>query len=205
VSGPTPWSRLCRALGALATAALLAVAFTPLAERWCERCMLQERLEPADAIVVLGSGVGADGDMTGSSQRKALAGIELHRRGLAPRLIFVGWETREAQARARLALELGVGAEAILTAAGARTTRDEAEFAAALLRAAGATRVLLVTGALHMRRAAALFGRAGFVVAPAPVGDVYCRERVPEHRVGLAVALLREAAALAYYRVSGYL
>ena len=76
MSRASGWSRLCRALGALATAALLAAAFTPLPERWCERCLLQERLEPADAIVVLGSGVGADGDMTGSSQRKALAAFD---------------------------------------------------------------------------------------------------------------------------------
>jgi uncharacterized SAM-binding protein YcdF (DUF218 family) len=192
-------------LGGFSTVALLAAAFTPLAERWCERCLLQPRLEPADAIVVLGSGVSADGGMTGSSQRKALAGIELQRRGLAPRLIFVGWETREAEARARLALELGVTAEAILTASGARTTRDETELASALLRASKAQHVLLVTGGLHMRRAAALFGRAGFAVAPAPVPDTYCRERVPEQRVTLAVMLLRESAALAYYRLAGYL
>jgi uncharacterized SAM-binding protein YcdF (DUF218 family) len=196
---------LCRVLGGAFVAAFLAAAFTPLAERWCERCLLEPRLEPADAIVVLGSGVGPDGGMTGSSQRKALAGIELHRKGLAPRLIFVGWESREAEARALLALELGVAAESILTASGARTTRDETELAAALLRASGAKRVLLVTGGLHMRRAAELFGRAGFAVAPAPVRDTHCREPVPEQRVSLAVALLRETVALAYYRLAGYL
>ena len=199
------WSLLCRALGAVFTAAFLAAAFTPLAERWCERCLMPSRLEPADAIVVLGSGVGADGELTGSSQRKALAGIELYRKGIAPKLIFVGWESREAEARALLALELGVAAEAILTAAGARTTRDETEHAAALLHATGASRVLLVTGGLHMRRAAGLFGRAGFLVAPAPIPDTYCRESVPENRVTLAIMLLRESAALAYYRLAGYL
>jgi uncharacterized SAM-binding protein YcdF (DUF218 family) len=196
---------VCRALGALLVAALLATAFTPLAERWCERCLVPARLEPADAIVVLGSGIGADGELTGSSQRKALAGIELALQGLAPRLIFVGWEGRENEARALLALELGVKAEAILTGSGARTTRDEAETAAAMLRAGGAGRVLLVTGRLHMRRAAGLFERAGFQVAPAPIPDTHCREPIPEQRVTLMVLLLRESAAIAYYRLAGYL
>jgi uncharacterized SAM-binding protein YcdF (DUF218 family) len=184
-------------------AAFLAAAFTPLAERWCERCLLPPRLAPAAAIVVLGSGVNGDGELTGSSQRKALAGIELYRKGLAPKLIFVGWEGEEAMGRARLALELGVTAEAIETASGARTTRDEAERVSALLLARGLRRVLLVTGGLHMRRAAGLFGRAGFEVAPAPIPDTSCREPVPEQRVALAIALLRESAALAYYRLAG--
>lgn len=199
------FSRVCRALGALFAAAFLAAAFTPLAERWCEGCLVPAQLGPADAIVVLGSGVGADGTLTGSSQRKALAGIDLYRKGLAPRLVFVGWEDREARARASLALGQGVAAEAILTGSGARTTRDEASHAAALLRASGARRVLLVTGGLHMRRARGLFERAGFQVAAAPIPDTDCHEGVPEHRVTLTLMLLRESAALAYHRLAGYL
>jgi uncharacterized SAM-binding protein YcdF (DUF218 family) len=196
---------LCRVLGGAFAAAFLAAAFTPLAERWCERCLLPSRLAPAEAIVVLGSGVNGDGELTGSSQRKALAGIELYRKGMAPKLIFVGWEGREAMERARLALELGVAAEAIETASGARTTRDEAERVSALLLARGVRKVLLVTGGLHMRRAAGLFAHAGFEVAPAPIPDTFCREPVPEQRVALAITLLRESAALAYYRLAGYL
>ena len=202
---PSPWPRVCRALGAAWLAALLAAGYTPLASLWCERSLPPERLTPSDAIVVLGSGVDAEGTLTGSSQRKALSGIELQGRGLAPLLVFVGREGREADARALLAHRLGVPPDAILTGSGARTTRDEADLAAALLRARGARRVLLVTGGLHMRRAAGLFAREGFEVAPAPVPDTDCRETNPEHRVTLTLMLLRESAALAYYRLAGYL
>jgi uncharacterized SAM-binding protein YcdF (DUF218 family) len=198
------WSRLCRVLGAGLTLALLAAAFTPLSERWCESCLLAPRLSPADAIVVLGSGVDADGQMTGSSQRKALFGIDLYRKRLAPRLVFLGWE-EEAEARRSLALGMGIAPEAILAGSGARTTRDEAERATTLLRSSAVRRVLLVTGGLHMRRAARAFERAGFEVAPAPIPDIFCRETVPEHRVTLTLMLLRESAALAYYRLAGYL
>ena len=149
--------------------------------------------------------MGSDGALTSSGQRKALAGIELYRRGLAPRLIFLGWESRELEARRSLALELGVTPGVILVGAGARTTRDEADRAAELLGSSGSRRVLLVTGGLHMRRAAGLFERSGFQVAPAPIPDTYCREPVPEHRLALTLMLLRESAALAYYRLAGYL
>jgi hypothetical protein len=36
--------RLCRALGALVAASLLAAAYTPLSGDWCERALLKRRL-----------------------------------------------------------------------------------------------------------------------------------------------------------------
>lgn len=199
------FSLLCRALGVVFVAGFLAAAYTPLAEVCCERALLAPRIGPADAVVVLGSGVDPEGELTGSSQRKALQGIELHHEGLAPLLVFVGADSQEGEARRRFALELGVSGEAILTGSGAHTTRDEALQAAALLRPHGARRVLLVTGALHMRRAAGLFARAGLEVSPAPISDTYCREAIPEQRLVLATLLVREALALAYHHLAGYL
>ncbi|MCB9899645.1 MAG: YdcF family protein [Planctomycetes bacterium] len=50
----------------------------------------------------------------------------------------------------------------------ARTTWENAERAADLLRADGVTRVLLVTHAFHMPRALAAFARTGLLATPAP-------------------------------------
>jgi uncharacterized SAM-binding protein YcdF (DUF218 family) len=47
-----------------------------------------------------------------------------------------------------------------------RNTRENARFTAQRLRPG--SRILLVTSALHMRRAAALFESQGFLVTPAP-------------------------------------
>ena len=54
-----------------------------------------------------------------------------------------------------------------------------------------------------MRRAAGLFARAGFEVAPAPVDDTFCWEAAAEDRVALAYELLREQLAVTYYRLAG--
>ena len=147
----------------------LALAYTPVAGACCQLVVLPARLDPADAIVVLGAGLTAEGSPTASSERRALKGIDLQRRGLAPLLVFVGADRREGEGRARRARELGIPPQAILVAAGARTTRDEADRVASLLRPGGARRILLVTGGIHMRRALGLFAKQGFDVAPAPI------------------------------------
>jgi uncharacterized SAM-binding protein YcdF (DUF218 family) len=196
---------LCRALGLLAVAGFVAVAYTPLSGAWCEQVLPARRLEPADAVVVLGAGINPSGVPSGSSELKALLGIELYRRRLAPLLVFVGAEGSEAEGRIRMALALGASPDAILTGSGARTTKDEADHAVALLRPHRARRILLVTGGLHMRRAADLFARAGFEVAPAPLDDTFCWESAPEERLALAYRLLREQLAISYYHLAGYL
>lgn len=88
-----------------------------------------------------------------------------------------------------------------------RTTAENAKFSAALLRAAGVTRVLLVTHAFHMPRAAAQFEHAGLQVIPAPTGFQGLREFEWLHLVPAADALrlshvaLREWLALARDRL----
>jgi uncharacterized SAM-binding protein YcdF (DUF218 family) len=49
-----------------------------------------------------------------------------------------------------------------------RDTAENAAFSAAILRADGVKRILLVTDAMHMPRASAVFARAGMDVVSAP-------------------------------------
>ena len=51
-------------------------------------------------------------------------------------------------------------------------TAQNARFSAKLLQAAGVQRILLVTDAIHMPRAAAAFERTGLAATPAPTGFV---------------------------------
>jgi uncharacterized SAM-binding protein YcdF (DUF218 family) len=61
-----------------------------------------------------------------------------------------------------------------------RDTAENAAFSAAMLRADGIKRILLVTDALHMPRARAAFERAGFDVVSAPT-LFFSRQPLPLH------------------------
>jgi uncharacterized SAM-binding protein YcdF (DUF218 family) len=66
-----------------------------------------------------------------------------------------------------LLLDFGVPARAMLLEGKSRDTRENASNAARMFAARGIHRVLLVTSALHMRRALALVRRAGLDAVPA--------------------------------------
>ncbi|HUL18863.1 MAG TPA: YdcF family protein [Steroidobacteraceae bacterium] len=89
-----------------------------------------------------------------------------HRTGLP---VLVSGTAAEAQAmQASLVRDLGVTPRWIENHS--RDTFENAQYSAALLRAQGVTRILLVTDAVHEHRAAAEFAAAGLAVRPAPTG-----------------------------------
>jgi uncharacterized SAM-binding protein YcdF (DUF218 family) len=196
-----------RAIGGAGLALFVALAFTPLPNLvYGVLIPPVPPPEPAPAIVVLGAG--ADGDvLTNDSLRRALGGIALFRRGLAPLLVMLGpgREPSEAVVRVRLAQDLGVPPTALLADPRGRTTREEARVSWEDLAPRGVRKILLVTGSQHMPRAAALFRRVGFEVVPAPVDDVPNGALRPQARLELARALFRELLARAYNQVAGYI
>jgi uncharacterized SAM-binding protein YcdF (DUF218 family) len=198
-------SAALRVVGAATLAGSALAAFTPLPNALCRRAVVAPDPRPAQAIVVLGSTMTRDGMLSASSLRRALHGILLYRRGLAPSLVFLGPRNAsgrsQAEARAVLALECGIPPEAIITGEGMWTTRDEARGVKALLEPRGARRVLLVTGSLHMRRARWLFEKEGLEVVPAPLPDTSCESIGPESRLGLTMSLVQEWLASAYNAV----
>jgi len=194
--------RICRILGAVVMAALALVTLTPVSLWMAAGYAESPRLGPAEAVVALGGGLvrGAVGD---PSLRRAVEGIRLQRRGLAPVILFTG-EPSEPEIRAELARELGVPPDAILTAT-AKTTREEAHEAAMLLRPRGIRSVLLVSGSIHLTRARGAFEREGFKVLPAPTDSVGAVGSGAMERLFLTRLLVREIVARWYYRVAGYL
>jgi uncharacterized SAM-binding protein YcdF (DUF218 family) len=91
---------------------------------------------------------------------------------------------------------LGVAPEAILEEPRSRTTRENALETRRLLDPLAARRILLVTSALHMPRAAALFRGQGVEVVPAPT-DWLVVEPGPRSRLGVAFSLLPKVESLA--------
>lgn len=155
------------------TAALvwLWVWSTPLASVWLLGD-IESRYPPlalqavpsAQAIVVLGGALSPPSagrqypDLSGGSDRVWHA-ARLYHAGKAPLVVMSGGSdpafslVSEAQAMRDFIQDLGVPAAAVVLEPDSRNTRENARFAALLLRQRQISQVLLVTPALHMRRA----------------------------------------------------
>ncbi len=138
-----------------------------------------DALAPAPALVVLGGNIrGARPPRRphpdlGPAADRLWHAARLYRAGKAPLLVLSGGtvhegEPPEAQAMRQFLLELGVPGGAMVLEPASATTTQNAAFSAGLLRQRGIREVLLVTSALHMRRARGLFEREGIRVIPAP-------------------------------------
>lgn len=163
----------------------------------------------SDAIVVLSASLLSDKTLTDESLRRALHGIRLYQRGLAPLIVLSGRERvsppTEAEIRAKLARDMGIPADAILLEKAANTTREESMRIGELLLSRNARRILLVTESLHMRRAKLVFERAGFQVLPAPSDEYPQIASAPAGRFWLMFRVLQETGGLLYYRTAGYI
>jgi uncharacterized SAM-binding protein YcdF (DUF218 family) len=192
-----------RLLGLVGLLVFAVAAFTPLANWLNARMAGVARLEPSDAIVVLGrGGADSDGVLTNRSLRRLVVGVDLYRDGLAPMLVFSG-SLAEIRARAALAQALGVPGAVILSSAPARTTREEVDELRSLLLPLGRRDILLVSDPIDMPRARALMERAGFRVRPAPTAASGPSQ--PEARLGLVRDLLVELSAWTFYHLTGAL
>ena len=139
--------------------------------------VLVEQVPEAQAVVLLGGGVspaeqsGQMPDMGSAADRVWLA-ARLFKAGKGPRVLVSGGSDRtisvtsEAQAMRELLLDMGVPDDVLILEEQSRNTRQNASYAARLLHEQGVNKILLVTSALHMSRALALFEAQGLDVIP---------------------------------------
>ena len=107
---------------------------------------------------------------------RIIEGAELVRSGRARLLVISGGsgdplrpEAREAEYLATLARRLGVPSGQILLQGDSRTTFEDAERTAAILKRRGIQSFFLVTSAFHLPRAVACFSKQGLDPIPYPV------------------------------------
>ncbi|MGE4239674.1 YdcF family protein [Ramlibacter sp.] len=171
---------------ALFAFAWLWVWSTPLASeslaRWLEAdagARTMAELPRARAAVVLGGGMlGARPPLLpypdmGAAADRMWHAARIYHAGKAPLLVLSGGisrpgEPNESEAMQLLLLDLGVPREAMRLEGASFNTASNARMSARLLEAEGIRSVLLVTSALHMRRARKNFEAAGIHVVPAP-------------------------------------
>src|SRR5580704_15895421 len=144
----------------------------------------------ADAIVVLGCRVDDVGLPSERMRRRMALAVALYRDGAAPLIVLSGGglgPVAEAEAMRDLALDASIPAAALLLEPDSRDTLANASNTARLLKAAGRSRIVLVTDRLHLPRAALLFRRAGL--------DIAGTAGVPAHSI-------RTALTAAFYEIA---
>ena len=136
---------------------------------------LQDHVEPADAIVVLGNTVRPDGTPSARLQARLDTAAEVWRRHVAPLVIVsggVGSEGQdEAAAMARALRAEGVPGDAIVEDASGADTAATAADVAAIARERRLRSVIVVSQYFHLPRARLALARAGLRV----VGTVHAR------------------------------
>lgn len=168
-----------------------------------------------EVIVVLGSGR-EEADPAWGSDQPSVTAIErlryaarLHRASGLPVLISGGLHYGEPPSEAGLmadALQRDFGVATRWREERSRTTWENAQFSAELLREQGIRRVVLVTQAAHMPRSRWCFERAGLEVVAAPLGFLGVANArplggwLPEGKaLWQSTRLLNEALGLAIY------
>jgi uncharacterized SAM-binding protein YcdF (DUF218 family) len=165
--------KLVRFLAKAVALILLAAAITFLYLGWrINRTGHEDGAHLADAIVVLGARVSADGVAGPDLRVRTLHAVDLYQRGLAPYLICTGGyqgDRLSAAAVARdLAISMGVPPENVLLAENAMTTREDAASVQALMATRDWRTAILVSHPLHLERARLLFEGQGLVAYPSP-------------------------------------
>lgn len=139
---------------------------------------------PVDYVVVLGSGHVSDPGLPVSARLseaglyRLVEGLRIAHAQPQSTLVLSGWGGKDPRPNAEVyrdvAISLGFPVARIVTEGRPRTTAEEAELLEPLLRG---HRFALVTSAVHMPRAVAIFRARDLVPVPAPTG--YLSPRIP--------------------------
>jgi uncharacterized SAM-binding protein YcdF (DUF218 family) len=141
-----------------------------------------DRAQPADVIIVLGSGLRRDLQPGPALTRRSARGAALWQAGYAPMIICSGgyatWSTArsEADGCAQVLRENGVPAEAIIIEDRSRSTEENAVYSHEIMRERGWNTALIVSDGYHLLRATWIFSVEGITfstsrAAPPPLID----------------------------------
>jgi uncharacterized SAM-binding protein YcdF (DUF218 family) len=180
---------------------ILWICSTPLVARLLlstlEQTKSQQGKSSADVAILLGGmvrGVNEAGELDlNDSVDRAVKAVRLYRDRSVKRILVTGGTGSRSEAHliAELLKEWGVPKDAILIENRSRNTFENAVNSKLLWDAHQFRSGLLVTSAMHMPRALAVFRRAGFAVDPAATDF-----RAHRYLMGGILALLPDAQAL---------
>lgn len=164
-----------------------------------------------------------------SAGDRIIYAAEVYREGKAEQILLSGGDiewlddgnTTPADDMASLLVDMGIPQEALIIENTSRNTYENALYAKELLEAEGVEQVLLVTSAMHMPRAVALFEKQGFEVIPLPT-DFSVTEKISSDKnfgfagkfidilpnasnLSLTTNAIKEYLGFAIYKIQGWL
>lgn len=188
----------------------LLLTVLPLGELISTPLLLAPASGNADAIFVLASGVGENGQPGFAGYQRTFHGIGLYQQKRAPLIVFSSsgaFDARsghhESEWVASATTFAGLASDAFIILREGFTTRDEAAVGAALLHPRGIRKILLVTNGPHIRRGVRVFEKAGFEVLPAPVQTAESIRMFSETGVSRFSQAMHEWIGLLLYRIRG--
>jgi uncharacterized SAM-binding protein YcdF (DUF218 family) len=169
---------------------ICAVGF-PFAQMFCF-CLTDYRRQ-ADAIVVFGARVYADGSVSDALADRVRTGCELYLDGLTGRIIFSGGpgdgDVHQTEAMRKMAVELGVPAEAVILDRDGLSTRATVRNTCEMFEKLGVRHVLAVSHFYHLPRVKMSYQRQDVEVYTIPA-------RQSSTLAATAYLVAREIAAL---------
>jgi uncharacterized SAM-binding protein YcdF (DUF218 family) len=181
------------AMLACAVIAACSVGF-PLAQMCCFG--MTDYRRPADAVVVFGARVYANGSLSQALADRVRTGCALYQEGLAHKIILSGGpgdgDVHETEGMRRMAIRLGVRAEDILVDEQGLNTRATVENTCDIFNRCRLPRALVVSHFYHLPRIKMTYQRYGWEVYTVPARETYCLTALPLY-------MMREVAALWVY------
>jgi uncharacterized SAM-binding protein YcdF (DUF218 family) len=156
---------------------------------------LTDRAQPADVIIVLGSGLNRNLTPGPSLRARSERAAELWHQRYAPMIICSGgyaaqWATRsEADGCAEVLRDNGVPADAIILEEQSRSTEENAAYSHMIMREHGWDTALVVSDGYHLLRATWIFTQEGMTFTTSPT-------TTPPRFLNYVTALAREVVAL---------
>ncbi|MGG6295552.1 YdcF family protein [Leptolyngbya sp. AN02str] len=144
-------------IGGFSIVLLRSPLFVPIGNQLMVQALPPDRGQSVDAIVVLGRGLEL-------RPQRVAAALALWQNQRAPR-IFASGRGDGAEITAALQQQ-GIPANALAEESCSRTTEENAEFTAAVLKPKGVQSILLVTDPTHIMRSFLTFRSFGFQVVP---------------------------------------
>jgi len=190
---------------------LLVVFYTPITDWIAAPLFVRPDAGSADAIVVLAAWARVTGELNEPGLRRAIAAGRLYRAGVARTVVITGSTPMgddagdSLTASGKFLQELGVPAAAITFENRSNDTHDSAVNMAAMARARGWKRLVLVTDATHMRRTRAAFVHEGMTVSCEPTMMWRIGGNGPSNRLAKLGAIVHEYGGLLYYRARGWI